>query len=98
MSRFLVSLAAASTVILVFSSCDDDPKKAKALSPTAPVVELSPAAELMDAPVKVKGSSVCASYQRERSKLLGQLTTAPENTELLKRAKALAAVITDACN
>ena len=97
MSRFLVSLFA-SSAILVLASCDDDPEKAKALSPTAPVLEVSPAAALMDAPVKVKGSSVCASYQRERTKLLGQLTTAPEEKELLKRAKALAAVITDACN
>ena len=97
MSRFLAGLVAASA-IFVLASCDDETDtEVKAVSPTAPVV-ISPAAALMNAPVKVKGSSVCASYLRERTKLQGELTAAPDDKLLLKRATALAAVITDACN
>jgi hypothetical protein len=98
MSRFLSGLLA-SSVIVVLASCDDETEtEVKAVSPTAPVVVVSPAAALMNAPVKVKGSSVCASYLRERTKLQGELAAAPEDKLLLKRATALAAVITDACN
>ena len=96
MSRRVASFIA-SAIVLVFASCDDEPQK-EAVSPVAPAPVVSPVAALMEAPVKVKGSSVCSAYQRERSKLLGELAKAPEDKALLKRASALAAVITDACN
>jgi hypothetical protein len=97
MSRFLAGLFTA-TIALVVTSCDEEQPEAKPVSPLAPAAVISPAVELMNAPVKVKGSSVCAAYLRERSKLQGALAAAPENKDLLKRASALAAVITDACN
>ena len=55
-------------------------------------------AALIDAPVKLKGSSVCNAYQRDRTKLLEQLAATPEDPALLRRATSLAAVLTDACN
>jgi hypothetical protein len=97
MSRYLVGVVL-SAVVLVVASCDDDETRTEAVSPLAPVAEVSPVAALMEAPVKVKGSSVCASYLRERTKLLGQLSATPENKDLLKRATALTSVITDVCN
>jgi hypothetical protein len=85
--------------ILFVASCDDEPET-KPLAPTAPVAvpEVAPAILLSEAPVKVKGSSVCSAFLRERTKLLDQLTKTPDDAALLKRAKSLAAVITDACN
>lgn len=97
MSRFLAGLFTA-TIALVVTSCDDEQPETKPVSPLAPAGVISPAVELMNAPVKVKGSSVCASYLRERTKLQGELQAAPDDKLLLKRATALAAVITDACN
>lgn len=98
MSRFYAGLVA-SAIVVVLVSCDDDPES-KPVTPTAPVVApaLSPVAALSAAPTKVKGSSVCASYLRERTKLLAKLDTTPQNIALLRRAKSLAEVITDACN
>ena len=97
MSRFLVGLSAAA-LVFVLASCDEETEEVKAVSPLAPAVVISPAAALMNAPAKVKGSSVCNAFLRERTKLQGELSTAPEDKQLLKRASALASVITDACN
>lgn len=98
MSRFLVGLFA-SSAILVLASCDDDPE-GKTLTPTEPgaAPAIAPATALSIAPAKVKGSSVCAAYLRDRTKLLASLEKAPEDAALLKRASSLAEVITDACN
>lgn len=96
MSRHLVRLAVLSLVFAV-SSCDDD-VEAPNVSPVEPLPVVSPAAALLRAEVKIKGSTVCAAYERERTKLLEQLGAAPEDKEVLKRASAVAAVITDACN
>ena len=96
MPRVLAGFAL-SAAILFLVSCEDETTEEKALVPTAPA-PVAPAVALMNAPAKVKGSSVCASYLRERTKLQADLATAPEDKTLLKRASALAAVITDACN
>jgi hypothetical protein len=97
MSRLFVRLAAA-TLVLATTSCDDDDPKTASVLPTAPLPVVSPAAALFSAEVKVKGSTVCMAYDRERSKLLGELKVKPEDKDLLKRASAVAAVISDACN
>ena len=97
MSRVFSVLLFAS--VLFIAACDEEPET-KAISPTAPVAmpEVAPAVLLSEAPAKEKASSVCASFLRERTKLLEQLTKTPDDAALLKRAKSLAAVITDACN
>jgi hypothetical protein len=38
------------------------------------------------------------AYDRERTRLLGELSLKPDDEDLLKRASAVAAVISDACN
>ena len=98
MSRVFSVLLFASVFFIV--SCDDEKAETKPISPTAPVAvpEVAPAVLLTEAPAKAKGSSVCVSFLRERTKLLEQLTKTPDDAALLKRAKSLAAVITDACN
>ena len=96
MSRHLVRLFTA-TLVLSVTSCDDE-EHVQEVSPLAPVVVVSPMAALTEATVKVKGSTVCAAYERERVKLLGDLKLKPEDKELLNRASAVAMVITDACN
>lgn len=91
----VVILAVIATLV---TSCDEDPK-ARTLLPTAPApVALSPVELLHKAPSDKPGSSVCASHLRSRKTLLTQISTLPDDSALTKRAGALAALITDACN
>jgi hypothetical protein len=84
----------------VLAACEDEPN-----APTAPTTEaaaaapvLAPDEALRAAPASFGGTSVCTSYLRERKKLLGQIKAQPQSAELLKRAKSLTSIITDACN
>jgi hypothetical protein len=72
MSRFLVRLAAA-TLVLATMSCDDNDPEKISVSPTEPLPVVTPTAALLSAEVKVKGSTVCVAYDRERTRLLGEL-------------------------
>jgi hypothetical protein len=92
MKRFIVVAFLAVAV----ASCDDNPK-AKSKVPTAPERPTVAAPALASLPEMTRGSSVCMSYMRERSRLLLSLKTTPNDSLLNKRANALARIIVDAC-
>jgi hypothetical protein len=80
----------------VLAACDDKPN-AKPKEPTAPAVQPSAAPSLVNLPEMTRGSSVCMSYMRDRSRMLVSLKTTPNDSLLNKRANALARMIVDAC-
>ena len=94
MMKTLVALACLTAVV---AACDDAPN-AKPKAPTAPEAVVTPAQALVAAPAHNTRSGVCVSYLRERTQLVVRLTRAPKDTALVKRAKALTSIITDACN
>jgi hypothetical protein len=96
MTRLAAGLVACCAALML-ASCEDEPN-AKSALPTEPAPQVSPGEALRTAPAKLQGSSVCSSYLRERTKLQVKLAKAPEDKDLLKRASAMASIITDACN
>jgi hypothetical protein len=90
-------LVAVALFAAVLAACDDDPSL-KPKAPTAPELPAAPAPSLENVSARVRGSSVCSSYLRERSRLQAKLAAAPNDTALSRRAHALVLIIVDACN
>ena len=89
----LVSVVLAAAVF----ACEDAPN-AKPREITAPAPPVSSPVVALNAATARLRSSVCSSYLRERTRLQVKLSNAPTDSVLLKRATALASIITDACN
>ena len=81
-------------------ACDEDP--AKTAAPTAPTVaapqQVNAAEALANVPVRVRGSSVCSAYLRDRIRLQLRIAKAPTDTTLQQKATSLTAMLADACN
>lgn len=91
---------AVSLAVLAVLSCADSPEKpAKSLTgPAAPPPAPSASMLLSQAPAKLGGSRICMKYLKERTRLMVQLKASPNDSTLQRKARHMAAMITDACN
>ena len=89
-------------LVAVLSSCEDtpgaQPKTVIGPAEATPIVAGATVASLSTVPARLGGSTVCLRYLRDRILLLGELDAAPNDTALVRKAKALTAKLADACN